>query len=370
MSRLGKNNDFSFWERKGWLEERDIVIIGAGFVGLSAAVECRKNKPYAKITVLEASGLNGGGSTRNAGFACFGSPSELLEDWKTLGPEKTVELVARRFEGLKWLRSEFSDSAIGYEATGSMEMFTADQTELEAEVREFLPSLNSALDGVFGVEPFAFVESASGLVGCSSVIASALEGALDTSMLYRAVKQKALDAGVDILCGIEVLEIIEADSGYKLVVEGGEVEAGQVLVANNSMAASLVEGLDVQPYANRVLVTDEIEGLEFRGSCHYDRGYVYLRRIGDRMLIGGGRQWGEGESDEVREKLMAFLKSHVVGASAAVAEYSWVGYLGIGSVRNPIVKTVRPGLHVGVRMGGMGVAIGGLVGFELAGLVR
>lgn len=361
MPRLRKNNNFSFWEQKGWLEERDIVIIGAGFVGLSAAVECRKNRPYAKITVLEASGLNGGGSTRNAGFACFGSPSELLDDWKTLGREKTVELVARRWEGLKWLRKEFSNEAIGYEATGSVEMFTADQAELEAEVGAFLPELNKALKDVFGEAPFTAIEK-------DSIIASPLEGILDTALLYRAVKQKALDAGVDILCGVEVLEIVEAPQGYKLVVEGGEIEAAQVLVANNAMGASLVENIDVKPCANRVIVTNEIEGLDFRGSCHYDRGYVYFRRVGNRMLIGGGRQWGEGESEEVREKLLSFLRTHVKGASEAVIEYEWIGYLGIGSVRDPIVETISPGLHVGVRMGGMGVAIGGMVGRDLARL--
>jgi gamma-glutamylputrescine oxidase len=343
VPRLRKNTDFSFWEQKGWLEERDIVIIGAGFVGLSAAIECRKNRPYVKITILEASGLNGGGSTRNAGFACFGSPSELLDDWKTIGKEKTVELVARRWEGLKWLRDEFSDESIGYEATGSLEMFTPDQAELEAEVRAFLPELNEALKGVFGEAPFTAVEK-------DTVITSPLEGILDTALLYRAVKQKALEAGVDILCGVEVLEIVKAQAGYKLVVDGGEVEAAQVLVANNAMAAGLIEELDVKPYANRVIVTNELKGLEFHGSCHYDRGYVYFRRVGDRMLIGGGRQWGDGESEEVREKLLAFLRTHVKGASEAVIEYEWIGYLGIGSVRDPIVKTLAPGLHVGVRM--------------------
>ena len=43
----------------------------------------------------------------------FGSPSELLDDWNTLGPEKTVELVASRYNGLKNLRSNFSEEEIG-----------------------------------------------------------------------------------------------------------------------------------------------------------------------------------------------------------------------------------------------------------------
>ena len=107
MSRPRKNTDFSFWEHHGWLKERNIVIVGAGFVGLSAAVESRKRFPDARITILEASPLNGGGSTKNAGFACFGSPSELLEDFRTMGVEKTLELVKKRYEGIESLKNSF-----------------------------------------------------------------------------------------------------------------------------------------------------------------------------------------------------------------------------------------------------------------------
>jgi gamma-glutamylputrescine oxidase len=43
--------------------------------------------------------------------------------------------------------------------------------------------------------------------------------------------------------------------------------------------------------------------------------------------------------------------------------------MGIGSHKSYILKSVHPHVHVGVRMGGMGVALGSLVGVELADLV-
>ena len=66
--------------------------------------------------------------------------------------------------------------------------------------------------------------------------------------------------------------------------------------------------------------------------------------------------------------LMKFLREHVAGAQEATYEYDWLGYLGVGRDRKPIVMTVEPGLHVGVRMGGMGVAIGSVIGRQLGGL--
>ena len=366
MPRLGKNTLLSFWEHNGWCQGRDIVIIGAGFVGLSAALECRRRFPSASITIVELSPLCGGGSTKNAGFACFGSPSELLDDWRVLGPEKTVELVAARYEGLKELRKNFSDEEIGYEATGAIEMFTQGDEKLEAEVHEFVPVLNEALIGVFGGEPFSVGSEAPGVKGATSVITSPFEGILDTSKLYRSLLQRTLAAGIDIVNGCRI-ESIEADGdGYRLDFDYGYFEAKQVVIAANAFASDLLPELDVAPQPNRVLVTSEIPHLEFRGSCHYDRGYVYLRRLGNRMLIGGGRQWGDGESNEVENKLIEFLKTHI--AEDFEIEYNWIGHLGVGESRDPIVKTVKPGLHVGVRMGGMGVAIGSVIGRQLGGL--
>jgi len=47
----------------------------------------------------------------------------------------------------------------------------------------------------------------------------------------------------------------------------------------------------------------------------------------------------------------------------------WSGILGIGTVKKPIVQKIAPHVAVAVRLGGMGVAIGSLVGEEGAALL-
>ena len=86
------------------------------------------------------------------------------------------------------------------------------------------------------------------------------------------------------------------------------------------------------------------------------------------MLIGGGRQWGDGESAEVEAKLIAFLREHIEGCENAEIEYNWVGYLGIGKDKDPICEEVMQNVYAGVKMGGMGVALGGAHGKKLAKL--
>ena len=70
--------NLSYWEYKTWLSNIDYTIVGSGIVGLNCALALREEHPHAKIVVLEKGVLPQGASTKNAGFACFGSISEIL----------------------------------------------------------------------------------------------------------------------------------------------------------------------------------------------------------------------------------------------------------------------------------------------------
>ena len=96
-------NKLSYWEKELYFKDLDFVICGAGIVGYSAALELREKYPSAKITIIERGYLPTGASTKNAGFACFGSPSEILDDMKTTSIEDITTLVQKRFHGLELL---------------------------------------------------------------------------------------------------------------------------------------------------------------------------------------------------------------------------------------------------------------------------
>ena len=95
---------FSYWENKTWLSNIDFVIVGSGIVGLNCALELREKYPKSKILILEKGIMPQGASSKNAGFACFGSTSELLNDLNNHSQEEVVELVTKRWEGLQLLR--------------------------------------------------------------------------------------------------------------------------------------------------------------------------------------------------------------------------------------------------------------------------
>src|SRR5437764_1278060 len=104
----------SFWERESLLDY-DCIVIGSGIVGLSTAISLKEINPSLRVMILERGILPGGASTRNAGFACFGSPTELLADIELDGADAMTALVEKRFLGLGKLRKRLGDKEIGYE---------------------------------------------------------------------------------------------------------------------------------------------------------------------------------------------------------------------------------------------------------------
>ena len=92
--------NLSYWEIKNWFTNVDYTIVGSGIVGLHCALSLRERYPNSKILVLEKGILPQGASTKNAGFACFGSISEILDDLKNHSEEEVVQLIQKRWNGL------------------------------------------------------------------------------------------------------------------------------------------------------------------------------------------------------------------------------------------------------------------------------
>src|SRR5690606_10739094 len=222
----------SYWEHRTWFSEVDFTIIGSGIVGLNCALELRKNHPFAKILVLERGSLPHGASTKNAGFACFGSISELLSDLGSHSRDEVVQLVQKRWDGIARLRKILGDKNIGYQGHGGHELFALDgHGQFEACLAR-LGEVNGMLEPVFGEKPFKVTDNIFGFDGVHpKYITHSFEGQIDTGKMMQALIQKCQERDIPILNGIEVLSVSETGSGATLGTEGFEFDSRKVFVA-------------------------------------------------------------------------------------------------------------------------------------------
>ena len=136
--------DLSVWERESFFAPADVVIAGSGFVGLWSAFYLKKNAPKLSITILERGLIPTGASTRNAGFACFGSLTELVADAAKMGEDKMLDLVEMRYRGLRRIGKVFSNKTIGFQHHGGYELIGNENIDIN-ELRSHIDKLNRSL---------------------------------------------------------------------------------------------------------------------------------------------------------------------------------------------------------------------------------
>lgn len=364
----------SFWEKTSYFENIDFTIIGAGIVGMSAAIHLRMRYPKAKILIIERAYLPSGASTKNAGFACFGSPSELLNDLKN-DPNTVWDTVDKRYRGLQYLKELIGERNLDFHQYGSWEITTQKQ-KLSAEIRDFLPSLNEEIQKITNEENVYSEDKNArenfGFNAIETTFYNKLEGQINTGKMMRAFEQKVIASNILYLSGIEVLNIQEGNQ-VLLHTNIGEFKSNKVLVCTNGFAKQLIPNKMVLPARAQVLVTAPIPDLKIKGTFHYDEGYYYFRNFENRVLLGGGRNLNfEGETTTVIENttqimnsLKSLLNEVILPNQKVDIAYEWAGIMGVGTNKSPFIEKISPNVAIGVKMGGMGVAIGSLVGKEL-----
>lgn len=373
---------WSFWEKNTFIKKPDVTIIGSGIVGLNAALSLKIKSPSLHVVVLEKGFLPYGASTRNAGFACYGSISELLNDLKVQSPEKVFDLVERRWKGLNRLRQILGDDVMDYEPTGGYEIFTPADNQVSELCFDKIDYFNQELKRITGKDEIYIDASKKipqfGFKGINKMILNTGEGQIDTGKMMKSLLEKCRDAGIEILNGVDVTAIENENEKCRISFnQKFSLLSEKVLIAVNGFAKKFLPDFDVQPARAQVISTSPVQGLRFKGSFHYDHGYYYFRNIGDRVLFGGGRnldfekeQTTEfGLTPLVQESLEDLLRNVILPDNDYIIEERWSGIMGIGEIKSPIIRMVKDNIYCAVRMGGMGVAIGCLVGEDAADLI-
>lgn len=369
--------NLSYWEYATWFAETDFTVVGSGIVGLNCALQLRKRFPRSRILVLERGVLPMGASTRNAGFACFGSPSELLADLDRHSMEEVVCLVQKRWKGIQHLRKLLGDKAIDFQKHGGHEVFLEHQQQLYQECLAKMDALNRLLSPVFGTSAFHKQANTFHFKKVQDhYITHIHEGQLDTGKMMEALLNKVRKEGIAVLNGLGVRRYEETGSGVCITTDHFEFHTRHLLIATNGFARELVQE-EVQPARAQVLVTAPIPNLPVQGTFHLDRGYYYFRNIHNRLLIGGGRNLdfeGEttmefGETEQIQSRLEYLVREVILPGTPVTIERRWSGIMGVGGAKKPIVRQLSDRVFCGVRLGGMGIAIGSLIGKELADLL-
>jgi gamma-glutamylputrescine oxidase len=370
----------SYWEKVTYFQNIDHLIVGSGIVGLSTALALKMREPKSKVVILERGYLPTGASTKNAGFACFGSPSELLNDINSMGEEKTARLLKLRWEGLQLLLNTVGSTTLDYHNCGSYDLFLSTEKHQYEQIIDHLPFLNKFVLNHLNLSSCyqtSNIPQSQGMQNLCGSIFNQHEGSINTGQMMHRLIQLVYENGISILCNMQVENFIDKGENVAVNTQFGSIEANELYVCTNGLSQKLLPHLDLKPARAQVLVTSPIHNLKLDSTYHYDSGYYYFRTIeNNRILIGGARnQDFEGETTEelsvtenIKSHIIQLLREVIIPNVDVEIDYAWAGIMGLGEEKIPIIESQTARIHYAVRMGGMGVAMGMKIGTDLSEL--
>ncbi|WP_300033207.1 FAD-binding oxidoreductase [uncultured Roseobacter sp.] len=362
----------------------DVVVIGGGFTGLSAALHLARKG--ARVHVFEAKRIGWGASGRNGGFCCLG------------GAKADDRFLDRKFGKsgrLEWRAAEKA----AVDLVGSIltaEKISADrhsrgETALAHRPRD-MKSLEAGAASVrenYGVEPALFFRADLADQGMSGPFHGAMTipigFGLNPAKYLAGLAAAAERAGALIFDSSPVRSIEKAAGGYRLCVGDVRVTANQVVVATNGYSSEDIPGwltARFLPTQSNVLVTRPLTDKELSDQgwtsdqMSYDTRNLlhYFRLMPDqRFLFGmrGGVFSGPGAEQKARRAVRRDFEQMFPAWAHAESQNSWSGLVSLARSRMPFAGAVpgSPGMWAGLCYHGNGVAMGTLTGSILASLV-
>jgi glycine/D-amino acid oxidase-like deaminating enzyme len=378
----------SLWEKETFYKPADVLIIGSGFAGLWTALELKKKNKKLNIIIVDRGIIPTGASTRNAGFSCFGSFTELLYDKNTWGEETMLTLAKLRYEGLLHIREVFKPKTIDYREYGGYEILTANDGYNFSSLKDDIKKLNKSLSKIFhGNELFRLSDNKIekfGFSGVRHLIENKLEGQLHPGKLTQALLKEVTRKGVRVLFGFEASGFETINDGVivrnnkGVGTESVEVKATNLIICTNAFTDKLIPQFSVTPARGQVLITSPIPNLKFKGCFHSDEGFIYFRNYGKRVLLGGARnKFYEQENttdlvttDNVQQELERLLREVIIpGEKNYTIEHRWSGIMGMGTDKMPTVQKVQSNVYCAVAMGSIGVAMAPVVAKQVTKLL-
>jgi gamma-glutamylputrescine oxidase len=356
--------------------ETDVAIVGAGFTGLSAALELAE-AGY-RVVVLEASHVGGGASGRNGGQICTGFSPGQARIKAQLGAGDARRCFAIAEEAKRLIEERIAKYEIETGLTWGYLHCAAKPSHL-AGLKAWVEELTEL-----------------GYADCSMLSKAELEDKLGSRLYYGAMREAraghfhplnyclgladaARKAGARIH---ESTRVIEVDTGSKPWVrtDKGKIRASFVILAGNAYLGKTVPRLygRVMPVTSFIVTTEPLgesmaKALIRNNEAAADSNFIldYFRRTEDnRLLFGGAANYSTLEPSDVG----AFMKKRITRVFPQLKDagisHAWGGYIAITSNRLPDCGALSPTTFYAHGYSGQGVALAGMYGKLIAEAIR
>jgi gamma-glutamylputrescine oxidase len=352
--------------------EADVCILGAGYVGLSAALDLAE-AGY-RVVVLEAERIGWGASGRNGGQVIFGWGCSEAKLESLLGRDDARRLFDWSLEAVDLIHERRAKHAIDCDWRDG-HIHVAIKPRHVAELHAWQESLTR--DYAYPL-PWWDRERLRSVLDSSRYLGGlydARSGHLHPLKYALGLGRAALAAGVRVF---ETSAVRRIEHGPRPVLhtDHGRVRCDFAVLAGNALVKGVAPELDrkIMPVgtyiaATRPLGEDRARGLIGNDMAVADINWAldYFRRSADHRLLFGGRASYSGRPPR---DLTAIMRRRIAGVFPQLGEVAldhvWGGLVDISRNRAPHWGRLQPNLYFAQGFSGHGVVATGLAGRLIA----
>ena len=359
----------------------DVVIIGGGYTGLSAAHHIAKSG-LAPI-VLEANRPGWGASGRNGGVITAKFRLSFREIDSRHGramAKRMYEIAHESVEMVEELVSEYGLTAARLTRTGQVKA-AHNQTTLKAAIdeaewmkREMGDSDVRILDAHGVLEETGSKSFVGGVLNPGS-------GGIHPLNYVRGLARGVARRGVAIFQDSPVLRLVRDKDGVVAETPDGEVRAKQAIIATNSYSDLTPATARLQktlvPFRSAIIATERLSPnlpghLMPTGRTYTEtkRMMRWFRKVDDRVIFGGRGAFGKQDSESAFEALRKAMVGIFPELADVALEFRWSGLVGMTLDSVPHIGRLDERTLFAMGYNGAGVAMSSLMGRYLASLLR
>lgn len=352
----------------------NVVIVGAGFMGLAAALTLAEQGVH--VAVLEASRIGWGASGRNNGLLTAGLKRDPEDVRRRLG--------AGQAERLLQLSGDAPEEVVRLINVHSIDCDLGTQGWIQAAHSRFaMPLIERRVQQwqALGADvDLIDRDELAGRIGSGFYVGAWVDrrgGSLNPLAYAYGLARAARGAGASIYECSPVTGISRVAGGYKVSTPNGSLVCSQVLACTNAYNQSLPElngtviPLRTAQIASAPLTPGQSRSLLPGGESLSDTQRLLTScRLtpGNRLIMGGASATAGDESPQLFSWLNKAARQRFPQLGRIDWHYRWSGYLALTGDHLPQIMAVNDGYLAGIGCNGRGIAMATVTGQRLARL--
>lgn len=352
----------------------DILVIGAGYTGLSAALVAKDGG--ADVCVVDAGDPGRGASTRNGGM--FGAHPRL--DWNALevmfGAETADGVFSEASSALKWVRDLISRENIDcdLQETGRIQLaWTREHLTNQENLTRMVQEKSSVKAEMVPRDNLGNEITTKKYFGG---LLFPEHCAIHPAKFHAGLLQAALNRGICVVGDTPVTALKRRSKGFMVTTSNSLIEAGRVILATNGYTPDLFRWHQrrVFPLPSFIVATEELPsnlighlapGRRMMVETRARHSYFRISPDGKRILWGGRAAMVPITPVRAAKQLFSSITEVWPELRGVKLSHAWSGFTGFSFAQMPYVGA-EDGLHFAMGYSGSGTVMAPYLGGKAA----